>query len=418
VSEKEHTQVIERAVEELRDDLIEFARALVRVPSLTGSEGAVQALVAETMRASGFAVDVWEPDAEHLRPHAQMVGEAADYRGRPCVVGRLAGNGGRSLLLNAHVDTVGPGDEGQWGHPLFAADIAEERLYGLGACDMKAGLAAAIFAVRALLRAGLHPRGDVLIASVIGEEDGGAGTVATLLRGYRAEAAIIPEPTGLALIPAVAGSAMFRLRVPGRSAHASVRDEGVSAFAKFCFLLQGLETYERERNAALQHPLYAGQANKIPINVGTVRGGDWPSSVPGWLLAEGRAGLLPGEDLAWFQSDFERFLRDWSARDPWLAGNPATVEWFPGQFAPAQTPADSPLVWLVSQCFRCVTGQPAAVAGATYGSDMRHLINMGGIPTLMFGPGDVRRAHFVDEFVPLAEVVTAAKVLALVLSEW
>jgi acetylornithine deacetylase len=258
----------------------------------------------------------------------------------------------------------------------------------------------------------------VLVASVIGEEDGGAGTVATLLRGYRADAAIIPEPTGLALVPAVAGSAMFRLRVPGRSAHASVRDEGVSAFEKFCFLLQGLRAYERERNAVLHHPLYAGQANKIPINVGTVRGGDWPSSVPGWLLAEGRAGLLPGEDLAWFQNDFERYLSEWSARDPWLSGNPATVEWFPGQFAPAEIPADSPLVQLVSQCFRSVTGQSAAVAGATYGSDMRHLINLGGIPTLMFGPGDVRRAHFIDEFVPLAEVVTAAKVLALVLSEW
>lgn len=411
-------EAILRAVDELQGEMIDFARALVRVPSPTGDEGAVQALVAEMLRASGFAVDIWEPDAGELRPYAGVVGDVTTFRGRPCVVGRLRGRSGRSIMLNGHVDTVGPGDEGRWRHPPFAAEVADGLLYGLGACDMKAGLAAEIFAVRALLRAGHRPRGDILVASVVGEEDGGAGTVATLLRGYRADAAIIAEPTGLALVPAVAGSAMFRLRVAGRSAHAAVRDEGVSAFDKFAYLLRGLEAYERARNATLDHPMYRARANRVPISVGTVRGGDWPSSVPDWLLAEGRAGLLPGEDLTRFQADFERHLREWSVNDPWLAANPASVEWLPGQFTPAEVAPGSALARLLGDAFCRATGRGVAVEGATYGSDMRHMINMGGIPTVMFGPGDVRRAHFTDEAVPLADVAVAAKVLALALSGW
>jgi len=410
---------IERAADGLYDELVAFTQALVRVPSVTGQEEAVQLVVARALRELGLDVDVWEPDPAEIRPYHGLVAEEVDFHGRPNVVGTLRGTaGGRSLILCGHVDTVTPGDPARWAHPPYAAQVVDGNLYGRGAVDMKAGLAAALFALRALADAGVKPRGDVLVQSVIGEENGGVGTLACLLRGYRADAAIIMEPTRLAVVPAQGGSAVFRLHLAGRTAHACVRDEGVSAVEKFCYLLAGLREYERQRNATLRHPLYESFANKIPVEIGVVRGGDWASSVPDWLVAEGRAGLLPGEEIEWLHHDFERHVAEWANRDPWLREHPPRVEWWSGQYAPSEVPVDLPLVKLVQESFRRVVGREPAVTGVTYGSDMRHYISIGRIPTVMFGPGDVRLAHYTDEYVPLAEVLAAVKVLALAISEW
>lgn len=410
---------IERAVEALKPEITGFLQELVRVPSVTGQEEAAQRLLAQALRETGLEVDVWEPDVAQMRPYFGVVGEHTDFSGRPNVVGILRGSGGgRSLILNGHIDTVTAGDEARWTHPPFAGEVADGNLYGRGACDMKGGLAAILFALRALARAGIAPRGDVIVESVIGEENGGAGAVASLLRGYRADAAIIAEPTSLAIVPAIGGAAVFRMHLEGRAAHASVRDQGVSAVEKFCYMLAGLQEFERRRNAVLKHPLYEHIANKIPVSVGVVRAGDWPAMVPEWLVAEGRAGLFPGETLEGLHAEFERHVQEWASADPWLREHRPRVEWFGGQFAPAEIPLSSPLVRLLQEAFRAATGGELAMSGATYGSDMRHFMGIGNIPTLHFGPGDVRVAHFTDEFVPLAEVFAATKTLAIAISAW
>ncbi|MEA2528952.1 MAG: acetylornithine deacetylase [Thermomicrobiales bacterium] len=407
------------AVEGRRGELIELIQELVRIPSLTGDEGAVQVVVAERMRALGLETDVWEPDAAELAPYAEHVGEFESLEGRPNVVGALRGSGGgKSLILNAHIDTVETGEPGRWTHPPFAGEIVNGRLFGRGACDMKAGLATHLIALAALADAGLRPRGDVIVQSVISEEDGGAGTLATILRGYRADGAIITEPTNLAVIPAQGGSLVFRLHVPGRSAHACVRDEGVSAIEKFAVLHRALIAFEAERNAAIDHPLYAHIANKIPINIGVVRAGAWPSSVPEWLIAEGRAGLVPGEDLDAFRREFVAVVDRAADADEWLRTERPRVEWFSGQFAPAEVPIDSPLVRAVAEAHREVTGDEAKLDAATYGADMRHFLLFGETPCVMYGAGDVRLAHFTDESVPIEDVVTATKTIALTIATW
>ena len=415
----DRVQRIVAAVEAKQEDLVGLIQDLVRVPSVTGEEAEVQTLVAAQMRGSGLETDVWEPDPVVLAPYADHVGVFESFAGRPNVVGSLRGSaGGRSLILNAHIDTVEPGDLARWTHPPFAAEVVDGQLYGRGACDMKAGLATNLVALAAVRAAGYTPRGDVIIQSVIAEEDGGAGALAAVLRGYRADAAIITEPTGLAVVPAQGGSLVFRLHVPGRSAHAAVRNEGVSAVEKFALLHRALLDFEARRNAAIDHPLYADIANKVPINIGTVQAGTWRSSVPEFLVAEGRAGLVPGEDVDTFRAELIAEIDRAADADPFLREHRPRLEWFSGQFAPAEVPVDSPLAELVLGAHRAVSGLTPSIEAATYGADMRHFLLFGDTPCLMYGAGDVRLAHYTDEHVPLADVVTATKTIAVAIADW
>jgi len=412
---------VEEAVDRLSGEMIAFLQELVRTPSLTGAEGPVQEVVARQMRAHDLETDVWEPDVATLAPYAEHVGafEPGAFTGRPNVVGRAPGNGGgRSLTLNAHVDTVETGDPERWSHPPFAAEIESGTLFGRGACDMKAGLATNLFALAAVRAAGITLRGDVTVQSVISEEDGGAGALAAVLRCGPSDGAIITEPTRRAVVAAQGGSLVFRLRVGGQSAHACVRDEGISAIERFAGIHRALIAFEARRNATIYHPLYAHIANKIPINIGVVHAGSWPSSVPEWLEAEGRAGLVPGEDLETFRQEFVAEVTGAGGDDPFSRSHPPHVEWFSGQFAPAEVPAESPLVEVLRGAHATVDGTLPPVEGVTYGADMRHFLLFGATPCVMYGAGDVRLAHHTDESIPLAEVIAATKTLALSIVDW
>jgi acetylornithine deacetylase len=275
-----------------------------------------------------------------------------------------------------------------------------------------------LYAVAALRQAGLTPKGDVIVESVISEEDGGSGALATILRGYTADAAVITEPTRLAIVPAQGGSLVFRLTVPGKSAHACVRDEGVNGIEKFALIHRELLMFEAERNAAIDHPLYEAISNKIPINIGTISGGNWPSSVPESVVVEGRAGLVPGESVDEFKRAFVARIDQIADSDSWLREHRPRVEWFSGQFAPAEIDQRHPLVTALNTAHTSVTGHQASIEGVTYGADMRHFLNAGQIPCVMYGAGDVRLAHFSDEYVPLDEVLTATKTIALLIADW
>src|ERR671912_680724 len=258
-----------------------------------------------------------------MQPYTDQVGEQPSYENRPNVVGlRRGSGGGRSILLNAHIDTVDPGDPAAWTHDPLSGAVEGGLLYGRGSCDMKGGIVTYLTAMDALSDLGLNLRGDVTVAATVGEESGGLGALSTVLRGYRADVALITEPTRLALVPAQGGSLVFRLTVPGRSAHAAVRDEGVSALEKFVPIFEDLIRLEEERNATLRHPLYERLRNKVPINVGLVRAGNWASTVPESLVAEVRVGLIPGEEIESFRETVADRIVGAAERDPWLRANP------------------------------------------------------------------------------------------------
>jgi acetylornithine deacetylase len=410
---------IGQAVDAAREATIRMQQSFVRTASVTGAEGPMGACVAEAFRARGLAVESWAATAAEMRAYLEHVGEQPGYEGRLNVVGRRGGaGGGRSILLNAHIDTVPEGDHALWTQPPYAANLVDGRIYGRGSCDMKGGLTTHLAALAALDTCGIRLKGDVTVAATVGEEDGGIGALATVLRGYRADAALVTEPTQLALVTACEGSLVFRLSITGRSAHAATRDEGVSALEKFIPIFNDLMAFEQERNAQLRHPLYDVFANKVPVNVGVVRAGNWASTVPERLEAEIRVGFLPGEELESFKRVVTERIMTIASHDPWLLAHPPEITYFGGQFIAAETPSDAPICAAVRAAHEAVTGRPARTEAATYGADMRHFIAFGGMPCIMYGAGDIRLAHAPDEYIEVDELLTAAKVVAGALADW
>jgi acetylornithine deacetylase len=397
------------------DGLLKALCELIAIPSLSGQETAAQEHVAVLMERCGLDIDVWELDFQELRRHPAYCAEVERESGLG-VVGLMGDAGaakGRSLILNGHVDVVPAGDQANWHFPPWQGTIADGRVYGRGAVDMKGGLCCALFAAKALRDAGVRTAGQLMIQSVIGEEDGGVGTLAAVLRGYRADGAVVVEPTELIVVPSHAGALNFRVTVPGLAAHGAMREEGVSAIENFVPVYAALMELERQRNQGPRDPLFAQYKLPYALCVGAVRGGNWPSTVAESLVFEGRYGVAVDEDIPSARAMLEDAIHAAAQADPWLRTHPPTVEWWGGQFAPASIPADHPLVQTVSGAFGDLTGVPARIAGMPYGADMRLLVNEGHTPTVIFGPGDVRNSHQPDEFVPVADLITTVQTLAL-----
>lgn len=397
-----------------QDPLLRDLSSLVAVPSWNGRETLAQDLMAERMDEAGLSVDRWLIDLEELARHPAFSAEL--HRDEAVgVVGTLPGQGGgRTLVLNGHVDVVPPGDEALWRDPPFQATVRDGRVYGRGALDMKGGLVAGLHALRALARAGVRLRGDVHLESVVGEEDGGLGTLAAVLRGYRGDGAIVMEPTEMAVIPALAGCLNFRIRIRGLAAHGAVRDEGVDAIEKLQTVLTAIRWVEGERNSRLgKDDLFASHRLPFPISVGTVRAGDWASSVADHLTLEGRYGIAPGEDEDAARRELERAVADAALGDPWLREHPPVLSWWGGRFFAAHTDPDHAVVRTMCDAGTAVLGSTPPLGAVTYGADMGTLSQVGGIPAVLFGPGDIRRAHQPDEWVAVDELVAVARTLAV-----
>jgi acetylornithine deacetylase len=333
-----------------------------------------------------------------------------DRREAVLVAASLGSRGDRALILNGHVDVVPPGALAAWSASPWSGHIHAGRLHGRGACDMKGGVAVAIAAATALRRSGIPLRGRLIVESVVGEEDGGLGTFATIERGYRADAAIVLEPTRLRLIPAQAGALTFKLRVPGRAAHASVRYEGVSALEKFQLVEARLRALERSLNAR-PHPLFAHYPVPYCLSIGKLRGGSWGSTVPDSLECEGRVGVPVGMAVSEVRSQFEAALAESAVRDSWLGEHPPQVEWIGGQFAAAEVDAALPAFATLREAHTLESGVEPELDGAPYGSDMRLLIHEGETPAILYGPGDIRQAHSTDEWVAVDEIKRAARIV-------
>jgi acetylornithine deacetylase len=386
---------------------------LVRTPSVTGDEEAVQELMADLMADAGLAVERIDADPGAIRADPDWPGEEMARDSLPIVVGRFGTLGGRRLLLVGHVDVVPVGDEGAWSVPPFEGAVREGSVYGRGACDMKGGVVSILEAFRALRDSGASlPGGEAWFVSVPSEEDGGQGMLAAIRAGCTGDMAVITEPTGLDLIVAHAGAIVFRLTVPGKAAHASKRREGVSALEKLMVLVRALEEDEWERNTGETDPLMTALGLPYPTIIGTIEGGEWASTVMDRVTVDGRYGVRLGDTWREAEAELRRTIARAAEADPFLREHPPTLEITGGRFSSARIPSDHSLVTGVGDAAGAVLGRRPAVAGAPYGADMRLLVNEGATPTLIFGPGDARVAHAADERVPLAEVADCARVLA------
>lgn len=412
-----------------RDQITADLATMIEVPSMGGTpaEVQVQGLLADRWRVDGWQVQTWDIDVASLERRPDFPGMEVQRSSALGVAAIRPGTGGgRTLMLNGHTDVVPPGDLGAWSADPFTARLAtidaRECIVGRGACDMKGGLVAAWEALRMIDRAGVTLRGDVVLCPVSGEEDGGLGTFAAIDHlvtrgGMHIEACIVPEPTDLDLVPANGGALTFRVKVPGAAIHASRRAEGVSAIEKFIPILNALAELEEGRNAQVD-PLMQRWPIAYPLSIGTVHAGDWASTVPDLLVADGRLGVALGESMDQARSALEHAVADACRADDWLREHPATVEWWGGQFASGRTNLDAPIISLVRSAHERATGKTPQTYGGPYGSDLRLLTGIGGIPTVQYGPGDTVVAHAPDEYVAVDDLVTCAQVLADVIVEF
>jgi acetylornithine deacetylase len=222
------------------------------------------------------------------------------------------------------------------------------------------------------------------------------------------------EPTELSVAPVQAGCLNFRVRVQGRAAHGAVRQEGISAFEKLFAVYDALRQLEDRRNARVpDDPLFARYALPFPISVGTISGGDWASSVPDHVAMEGRLGVIPGETLETARADLEEAVAQAARRDDWLSTHPPIVEWWGGRFLPSRMSTDHPLTVALAEASSAVSGESAPIEGVTFGADAGLLTHVGRTPTLLFGAGDIRRAHRPDEYIDVDDLERMARVVAV-----
>ncbi len=404
-------------VDEHATEMVTDLSGLVRMPSVSGSDTEIdiQHLLSDRMITMDLAVDTWQIPLDETLAEPDFPGVEVDRSEAWGVVGRVAGRGnGPSFMLNAHVDVVPPGDLRSWeGASPFSGRITGDAVEGRGACDMKAGLVASLWAVRGVTELKVPLRGDLMLATVVGEEDGGLGTYALLRRGWRADACVIPEPTSLDIAPASAGALTFRITVPGAATHASRRLSGVSAIEKFIPIFSALRRLEKERNA-IKHSLAMRWELPIPIEIGKIAAGDWASNVPDRLYADGRMGVAIGEDIPTARRALEEAVGSACQDDGWLRAHPATVEWWGGQFASGITDVDSAIISTVQRCHADVSRSPQTMWATPYGSDLRLMQGIGAVPTIHYGPGDAGFAHGPRECVSINELLTATRALALI----
>ncbi len=419
-------QTISRQVDSLRSEMAAFLARLVQHSSLPGKEQAAQHFYAEKLHTLGLNPGILVSRKEELQSHPAFCDDGVPFEERINVVGRWSATGNKSgkkdaprtLILNGHMDVVPTGSEALWSESPWSGAVKDGKLYGRGSCDMKAGLTANVFAVQALQGLGFLPSADVLLESVIGEESGGVGTLTTLVKNIKADAAIITEPTRLHVCPVQSGALTFRIKVEGRAIHACMKPHGVSAIEKFFLVLRAVQELEHRRHIQYRNPLYEDAGNVAPISFGTIRGGDWPSTVPDEVIVEGRFGILPGETIDDGRRAMTAAVARATAVDPWLTAHPPKIEWFEGQFESGQTAVTELIVTSLQQCHAEVLGRATILQGVTYGSDLRLFTNHGHTPAVLYGPGNIAQAHTVDEWVDLKEVFSAAKVLAYIITQW
>jgi acetylornithine deacetylase len=416
-----------------RDDLVGLASALIgfdttarEVGDLCRDEAALQEYLARELGGIGASVDVWEPDASALH-EMPLVPPGLDFVGRPQLIARLAGaGGGRSLVLNGHIDVVSADPVGEWTSDPFVPVVRDGLLYGRGACDMKGGIAAMVFAVETLAGLGVSLAGDVFVATNTDEESSGAGGTALVEHGLRADAGVVTEPTGFQVWTACRGSEYGVVRVPGRPGHAEVRQPdwrlggAVNAIEKAVVVLDAIASLRRAwgERPGFSHPLLS-PPSLLPT---LARAGEWPVTYPASCELTIAVMYLPAQaDSSGWGSEVRLEVEEWITRecanDDWLREHPPVIEWWPNAVMPFELSADELVAGVVLGASFDV-GRPSRLGGLDSWYDGATLTRLAGIPSVGYGPpgfevDGVSVAHMIDEYVPVEGLVACAQGLAV-----
>ncbi|HKU94469.1 MAG TPA: ArgE/DapE family deacylase [Vineibacter sp.] len=414
------TTQIMTAVDETFDRQTSVLADLVRIPSVRYKEAPAQDMMTRLFKEEGLGIDRWQIHVDDIKHLPGYSPKHVDYDDAWNVVGAWRPNNpkGRSLILNGHIDVVPEGPHDMWTAPPFEPRIKDGWMYGRGSGDMKAGLILNHFALIALKRLGWRPAADVYMQSVVEEECTGNGALACLQRGYRADAALIPEPSGGTMTIAQVGVMWFQVRVTGHPVHVYKADAGSNAIESAYRLIQALRELETQWNARkVNDPHFHDHHHPVNFNVGRIEGGDWASSVPAWCTFDMRAGVLPTQTLAEARREIEDCVRRAAANDPFLGNAPPTVTWEGFQAEPFVLKNHEQVRAVLADAHQTVFGEALKDRTQTGTADNRFFGLYAGIPALVYGPqsDDV---HGFDERVNLESVRKITQSTALFIAQW
>lgn len=413
------------AVDAVFNRELAFLDELVRHASLRGEEQSAQDFVAEELGSSGFEVDRWEINVDDIAGMPGFSPVIGNYEDAVNVVGTLRSRTrrGRSLILNGHIDVVPTGPLDMWDRPPFETFTNDGWMYGRGAGDMKAGIASNLFALEALKHIGLKPAADVFFQSVVEEECTGNGALACLQRGYRADAALIPEPFAEKVVSSQVGVLWFQVRLRGFPTHVAFAGSGANAIEAALPLFAALHELELKLNAPqCRHHDYADHHHALNLNIGKIEGGDWTSSVPAWCVFDVRMGLFPGQKIDDLKQMIVDTIAEAAKTHPFLAKNAPEIVY--NGFAAEgysldddQRPVARAALAALGRAHKLVSGQNLEQEAITATTDARFFGLYADTPALVYGPR-AEAIHGFNERVDLESVRRVTQSTALFIADW
>ena len=403
----------------------QFLHTLTSHQSTRGNEQSAQDFIASELSERGYEVDVWNvnvKDISHLPGFSPVIG---DYTNAINVVGSHISKTkkGRSLILNGHIDVVPEGPLEMWDTPPFEPRIDNGWMYGRGVGDMKAGLAANLFALDAIRSAGFAPAADVFFQSVVEEECTGNGALACLQRGYKADAALISEPSDETLTSSQLGVIWFQVQLRGIPVHVERADTGSNAIKAAIPLITALERLEKSWNKEkYKHPAYASHHHPLNLNVGKIEGGDWASSVPAWCTFDVRMAVFPGTDLKLACNEIETCLLTAASENTFLRNNSPKITYHGFQAEGYSLlehikPETKIAINTLEKAHQKITGSDLTHVPTTATTDARFFGLYSDTPALVYGPYS-EAIHGFNERVNLESLRRVTQTIALFIAKW
>ncbi|MEM3858497.1 MAG: ArgE/DapE family deacylase [Candidatus Micrarchaeaceae archaeon] len=407
------------AVDKEKDNIVKLLQDLLRIPSVTGDELEIQKFISSYLRQVGINTKMWEPDLEELKKHPGYVPVEVGYKNRPNVAGILKGEGGgRSLILNGHVDVIPSGPREAWSVDPWGGKIIGDSIYGRGASDMKSGIAAMTAAAMIFSKNGIKLNGDLTLEYTVDEELSGNGTLDFVIKGYKADGGISLETSSLKVQPACIGRIWFETTINGKAAGIQNRRAGVNAIDLGYKIKGAVDSYEALRISTLNHALFPDKVEALACIIGEFKSGSYPSAFPDTCVLRGSIATLPNEDSNKVKADFKRYIEEFAKEDPWMRDHQPEIK-YKGYFAePSEISPEHPLVKTLSNAYTSITNSNPVISGRTGAADIRFLNKYGNTPSLIFGPGDTLQMHATNEHVKIESLLTATKILVKTIGEW